>query len=228
MRNFLVASVLLLSACSDAPVKNQNDSAVADSSVAIIDTTVIKPESNVLDTIAILSNTPLIRPSSAAIANAMKKNTTAYWEIMDTMTGDLNRDKYMDMLIVLRGQDDQERDSVASRPLLILLSNPDGALNFAVRNDNVVLCYDCGGVFGDPYDGLAIKNGYFSVEHYGGSSWKWTKIITFKFSEKENTWLLHRDAGVSFNSGDPEGTETDIVDHKEDYGKLKFVDYNYN
>jgi hypothetical protein len=227
MRYIFLASALLLSACSDAPVQNQNDSALLDSMVVMKDTTLPKPQSNVLDTVDLKTNLGLIRPDSAAIAEAMAKNSTAYWEIMDTMTGDLNRDKYMDMLIVLKGQGDTNIDSIASRPLLILTGNADGTLKFAERNDNVVLCYHCGGVYGDPYDGLAIRNGYFSAEHYGGSSDRWTQIITFKYSEKEKTWVLHRDAGISYSVFDPEASEEEWEHNRDQWGKIKFSDYNY-
>jgi hypothetical protein len=87
-----------------------------------------------------------------------------------------------------------------------------------------VLCYNCGGVFGDPYEGLAIKNGYFSVEHYGGSSWRWTRIITFKYHDAKKAWYLHRDAGISYHTSDPD-TETESVYNQADYGKLNFEEY---
>lgn len=41
----------------------------------------------------------------------------------------------------------------------------------------------------NPYSGLTIKNGYFSVEHYAGSAWRWTRIPTFKYSKAENDWF---------------------------------------
>lgn len=109
-------------------------------------------------------------------------------------------------------------------PLLILTGKPDQSFTLEARNDSVVLCADCGGIFGDPYQGLTIKNGYFSVEHYGGSSWRWTRIITFKFSKSDNTWMLHKDAGIYYHNSDPEKVE-DILTNKEDFGKLLFRDY---
>jgi hypothetical protein len=109
--------------------------------------------------------------------------------------------------------------------LLIWTGSASSGLQLAARNDNVVLCEDCGGVWGDPYEGLAIKNGYFSVEHYGGSAWRWTRIITFRYNEKENTWLLHRDAGVTYHNSDPESTEEESVTKADLYGKQKFADY---
>lgn len=224
MRNYLFASVLLLAACTDSPDENQNDSVVVDSVAAMKDTTLRRPESNVLDTVTFKGKTTLSRQDSAHIADAMVKNTPDGWVIMDTMTGDLNRDKYIDMLIVLQS-DAKFVATDEPRPLLILIGDATGELKLAEQNDNVVLCQDCGGVFGDPYDGLAIKNGYFSVEHYGGSSWRWTKIITFKYSESQKTWLLHRDAGNSYNVFEPDKEEPETVSNQEHYGKMKFSEY---
>jgi len=85
----------------------------------------------------------------------------------------------------------------------------------------------CGGVFGDSYAGITIKNGFFSVEHFGGSSWRWTRIITFKYDVKLKQFVLHRDAGDSYHSSDP-GKITRNVYHKEDFGKLLFANYSYD
>lgn len=225
MRNLLWASLLLLSACSDAPVQDQNDSALIDSAVVMKDTTLPKPESNILDTVPLKDAALYSRMDPAAITDAMLKNTPEGWEIMDTMTGDLNRDQFLDMLIVLKSQFDTDPDSMPERPLLVLIGNKDGGMTLAARNDNAVLCYHCGGIYGDPYDGLAIKNGYFSTEAYGGSSDRWTQIITFKYVEKEKTWYLHRDAGISYSVFDPDMTEKEWTNQKEDWGKVKFEDY---
>lgn len=224
----ILLPLALLAACSDAPVENKNDSAAVDSAAMIADTTLPRPVSKTLDTIQLKVDKKIQRQTDGQIAQAMAKNTPEGWAIMDTMTGDLNRDEYLDMLIVLKGPHDEDRDSLIPRPLLVLTGNKDGTLTLEARNDNVVLCHECGGVFGDPYEGLAIKNGYFSAEHYGGSSERWTQIITFRYNEKEKTWLLHRDAGVTYSVFDPDMTEKEYVNHPEAFGKLKFTDYNYN
>jgi hypothetical protein len=80
-------------------------------------------------------------------------------------------------------------------------------------------------VFGEPFEGITIKNGYFSIEHYGGSNWRWTRIITFKYDSTLKTFLLHRDAGVSYHTSVPGKQET-VLHNRIDFGKLKFVDYN--
>jgi len=229
MKNFLLSGVLFLAACGNAPVENRKDSTAADSLAAMTDTTLPRLQSSLLDTISMKANTALIQQDSVAIAKAMSENVPGGWEIMDTMTGDLNRDKYSDLLIVLSRVGEFGNDSDLVRPLLILTGNSAGELIFRERNDNVVLCYHCGGVMGDPYDGLAIRNGYFSVQHYGGSSWRWSKIITFRYNESQKTWFLHRDAGESFNVFEIDSVEPrEDVFNQDQYGKMKFVEYTYD
>lgn len=227
MRRFLVASIVFLAACGDDPVENQMDSSAVDSSAVIKDTALLHPRSTVLDTIPSATNAKLIYPDRTETARILNLLTAGKYQLLDTATGDLNGDEYGDLLIILKSS---EEDSLpeSPRPLIVMIGENGSTYKSVSINDSVALCKGCGGIWGDPYDGMTIKNGYFSIEHYGGSNWRWTKIITFKYSEKEKTWLLHRDAGVSYNTGDPEGTETETVERKDEYGKLKFVDYDYN
>ena len=149
--------------------------------------------------------------------------------ILGSATGDLNKDAYGDMVLILAvdGEENSDpADSPPPRPLLLLLGDEDGAYTEAARNDKVVLCHACGGVFGDPYEGITIKDGYFSIEHYGGSNWRWTRIITFKWSEKDKTWFLHKDGGVSYHTSDPDKMEEKVKTVK-DFGVVPFGKFNY-
>jgi hypothetical protein len=152
------------------------------------------------------------------------------YEELGTEEGDLNKDAYPDVVLALKmiGETDvpDPYDNPAKRPLLLLLGQPDGSLELAARNDNVVLCQACGGVFGDPWNGITIKDGYFSIEHYGGSNWRWTRIITFKWSEKDNEWLLHKDGGVSYHTSDPDKMKEEVKTVK-DFGVVPFGKYKY-
>ncbi len=145
--------------------------------------------------------------------------------LLDTATGDLNRDPYGDMVMIVKKSNEKETSDVVDhpekRPLLLYLSQQDGTYKLAARNDNVVLCIDCGGMMGDPYTGIAISKGYFSIEHYGGSAWRWTRIVTFKYSTADLDWLLHKDGGESFQAVEPEKIYPDIKTEK-DFGKVVF------
>jgi hypothetical protein len=149
----------------------------------------------------------------------------ANYSLLDSASGDWNKDGYKDLVLILKN-DAEEQNPDTTRPLLLLAGTADGGYTLLARNDSVVLCKGCGGVFGDPYTGVVIKNGYLSLEHYGGSSWRWTRVITFRFDPKSGQFRLHRDAGVSYHTSDPDKT-TDIISNKTHYGKLLFTNYSY-
>jgi len=147
------------------------------------------------------------------------------YSILDTATGDLNRDPYPDMIMVLKkGGEDTSSDVTEhpeKRPLLILITQPDGHLKLAAKSDNAVYCIDCGGMMGDPFTQIVIKNGYFSVEHYGGSSWRWSRTTTFHYSSADSCWYLHKDVSESFNASQPEKIDRKISTPKN-FGKVPF------
>lgn len=151
------------------------------------------------------------------------------YSVLDTVSGDLNIDQIKDYILVLskNGEDtlSDEIEDYEKRPLLILLGTPKNKLQLARRNDNTVYCFNCGGVMGDPYVGITIKNGYFSVEHYGGSAWRWTRIITYKYSKQDQEWFLHKDGSESFHAMEPDKVESKIKTIK-DFGKVKFSDFD--
>jgi hypothetical protein len=147
------------------------------------------------------------------------------YALLDSASGDLNQDGYRDYIMVLKnvGEDSLVE---AARPLVILLGNKQQGLDFYARNDSVVYCKNCGGVFGDPYQGITIKKQYFSIDHYGGSSWRWTRNITFRYDKVKRKFLLHRDGGESYHTSDPDKS-TLTLEHKSYYGKLLFEDYHF-
>ncbi len=145
------------------------------------------------------------------------------YTLLDSTSGDLNKDEIRDVILILKN-DLEDTNGDTTRPLLILHGTKSKTYTLVAKNDHVVLCKNCGGVYGDPYESLVAKSNFFSVEHYGGSNWRWTRIITFKYDVKTKQYVLHRDAGISFHVFDPDKT-TDIITGKKDYGKLSFEKY---
>lgn len=151
------------------------------------------------------------------------------YEALNATSGDLNQDSFADVVLVVKKPDEKETSDVVDhptkRPLLVLIGEGKNKYKLAARNDEVVLCVDCGGVFGDPFEGISIKNGVFSVEHYGGSAWRWTKIITFKYSPKDKNWLLSRVGSDSFHVSDPNKVKTTVRTTKN-FGRVLFEKYD--
>lgn len=147
--------------------------------------------------------------------------------VLDYEYGNLNNDELeKDVILISHSKKEQTEDFYeGERNLYILCRNSEGKLIEVGMNPDVVLCKGCGGIFGDPYNTIAIKNGYFSIEHYGGSNWRWTRIITFKHDGQKKDWFLHKDGGVSYHTSDPEGKEEEEIATTKDFGIVAFKDF---
>lgn len=171
----------------------------------------------------------ILEPKNNNFASNISEFIPANYSVLDTTSGDLNLDEIKDYILVLKKNGEDTLSNVngdpENRPLLILLGEGNNKLKLAKKNENTVYCFDCGGMMGDPFVGITIKNGYFSVEHYGGSSWRWSRIITYKYSKKDNEWFLHKDGSESFHASEPEVTESNIRTTK-DFGQVKFEDFD--
>lgn len=149
----------------------------------------------------------------------------AGYGVLDSAVGDLNRDAWPDVVLALRQNGEDTIPDELPRPLLLLLGQPDHRLALAARNDHVVLYRTWGGAYGDPYSGLTVKHGFFSVEHYGGNVLRWTRIITFKYAPADRTWYLHREGGEETSPSGPQPVSS-AVSTPYDFGKIPFAAYN--
>ncbi|HTI92361.1 MAG TPA: hypothetical protein VL727_17320 [Puia sp.] len=166
---------------------------------------------------------PINLPPS--LANLVPKG----YSVLDTASGDLNLDSLPDMILILHRTDEAASNSdltTSQRPLLILTGQPDHSLKLATQNNNAVLCRQCGGQMGDPYQRTVIKKGYFSLEFYGGAAERWEEIITFKYAPTDSTWYLHKFSKTTFDAADEKARHnTDIISEK-DFGKISFNEFN--
>ena len=204
--------------------KETTDSTTSDTKTTTEDTTA-QPSDTADLTIKRQAYNEDIKNLPASLSGFIPEGYTA----LDTASGDLNLDQYPDMILVLKKNGEDTTSDVTEhpekRPLLILTGQADNTYTLSARNDNTVYCIDCGGMLGDPFMDIVIKNGYFSIEHYGGSSWQWTRIITFKYSSADNHWYLYKDGGTSFHSSEPE-KETTKVRTTKDFGKVPFEKFD--
>jgi len=178
------------------------------------------------DTLAVAERADII-PAGLPAPDELSVFVPEHYSILDTAAGDLNLDKKDDLILVLKrnGEDTLVNTGEPDRPLLILIRDNHNRLQQVRRNDNTVYCIGCGGIMGDPYVGIVIRNGYFSVEHYGGSAWRWTRIITYKYVAADQEWYLHKDGSESFHASEPDKIKTTIRTTR-DFGNIKFEDFD--
>ena len=143
--------------------------------------------------------------------------------------GDLNGDGREDFILVLEKENpkkDADDFPIGQRPFLILLRGDDGKLAVAKRNDRIVMCSQCGGVFGDPFDGVIAGRNTFSVEHYGGSAWRWKYSYKFNYSRIDKTWQLVRVEDISYHTSNPNKATTKIYTPPQHFGKIDIADFD--
>jgi hypothetical protein len=151
------------------------------------------------------------------VAPFVEKNTT----VLAVERGDLNRDGREDAVLVL---DPEPADQL--RPLLLLVRDAKGALQLAKRSDKAVLCRDCGGIMGDPFQSVAVEKGRFTIEHYGGSSRRWSSSTTFAWSRRDQSWQLVKVESSSFHASDPETAETTVHTPPKDFGLIDVEEFD--
>jgi hypothetical protein len=143
-------------------------------------------------------------------------------------TGDLNGDGTMDFILVTEKTKDETGDpddAEDERSLLILVRDRAGVLTLAKRNEKVVYCRSCGGVMGDPFAGVEVRRNGFTVNNYGGSSWRWSESYDFNYSRRDNTWRLVRATEETFNALEPKKVKTKILLPKT-FGKIDINDFD--
>ncbi len=147
-------------------------------------------------------------------------------------SADLNGDGLKDFILVLERENIAEKDEydfpVNQRPLLILVRGTDKKLSEAKRNEKMVMCSQCGGIFGDPFAGLTVGKNTFTVNHYGGSAWRWTADYKFNYSRIDKTWQLVRIEKTSYHNVRPpeETMEKTVLTPPKDFGKVDINDFD--
>ena len=157
------------------------------------------------------------------------------YEAMDVVKGDLNKDKRDDYLLVLKtaGEDTFSFDNTdwdAHRPILVIIRQANGTLKTIAVNNELIFCKNCGGIMGDPYQGLVIKPGEFTADFYGGSSWRWAESFTFRYDAVKKNWFLQTHKSTNFQSGDPDKTMSESIISRTEMGDISIEKFtpHYN
>ena len=143
-------------------------------------------------------------------------------------TADLNGDGTKDFVLVLEDTSEIADDNgdQGKRRLLIVTRQADGKLALAARNDKAIFCRTCGGIFGDPFEGVEVGPKTLTVHHYGGSAWRWSNAYKFNYSRIDKTWQLVRVGTQSYHTSDPNKVESKIYTPPKHFGKIALADFD--
>jgi len=145
----------------------------------------------------------------------------------DTLIGgfakdDLNKDGIGDIALALYHKIEKENtevddDSFPPRLLIILIGTQNGYIESA-KSQTALLCKKCGGLFGDPIEGISIEKNILIISHYGGSAWRWS--ITDKFRFQNNDWFLIGETKNSY-------WDVEMCDKLKDFAGTNYDDENF-
>lgn len=116
--------------------------------------------------------------------------------ILGQADGDLDKDGIAEKVVVFESLEGEDETEMAR--ILIIYKQEKGEWTEWVYTDQAILHSDEGGMMGDPFDGIAITNGILIVNHWGGSSWKWSHTDKYRFQD-DDFYLI----GYSSNYGKP-------------------------
>lgn len=164
---------------------------------------------------------------SIAVPTPLQPFVLKGYEAIALAKADLDGEGREDYLLVLnKVHPADDHFSEEPRPLLLIQQDKDGQFHLVKRNDKLVLCEGCGGIFGDPFSGITAKRKSFTVSHYGGSSWRWTNDYTFSYSRIDKTWQLVRAEESSFHTSDPNKVKIKVYTPPLDFGKIDLADFD--
>jgi hypothetical protein len=180
---------------------------------------------NCLPLLGLLALTPAMAEPEGEPPAELKRLVPNGSKLLDWQVADLNVDGRPDVLAVYESAVEQSDDD-GPRTLLIAIRQADGALKVVKRNDKVVYCRQCGGIFGDPFESLSAAPGKLSVHHYGGSNWRWSNTFSFAYSRRDETWQLVRVEESSFHTSAPDKMKTRAFKPPRDFGKIDIADFD--
>lgn len=112
------------------------------------------------------------------------------------------------------------------RPLLILIRESKDGLKLAKHNDKIVYCSSCGGVLGDPFQGIKASSKSFEVYLNGGSRKRWSFEYKLNYSRKDNIWQLVRVRETYYDTLKPNAETTEVFTPPKDYEKIDVADFD--
>jgi hypothetical protein len=103
------------------------------------------------------------------------------YTIVDSVSGDLDKDSIAELAVVYNVGPENEIDGVPRELIIYKLKNNKWAE--WKKSDQALYGSKDGGMMGDPFGEIEIKNGSILISQNGGSSWKWGFTDKYRFQD---------------------------------------------
>lgn len=151
--------------------------------------------------------------------------------IKDICQGDIGNDGIKDVAVVFEYAGDATKDAwypndVNDRVLCVYREIRDEYYVISYRNYNLIKGRTEGGVFGDPYKGIAIEDGMLKVSDYGGSSSRWGN--EYYFGYHDGTFALCKYVEYSHSTHTANGVAS-VYDYTSDelFGEMEQYAFSF-
>ncbi len=118
----------------------------------------------------------------SCFSHAQESTLPAGYLLLSETEGDLDRDSIPEKVRVYETGDSLDDGSVRE---IQLLKKQDNAWILWKKSRNAIKASNQGGMRGDPFSFVEIKNGILLIHHEGGSSWIWTTVDKYRFQHNE-------------------------------------------
>jgi len=109
-------------------------------------------------------------------------------DILMQKTGDLDNDGINEKVEVINTSETTEYGTVREIRISKFRNN---SWEEWKSSKNAILNSEEGGMMGDPFQEIEIKNGILLISFYGGSSWKWSYRDKYRFQNNEFQLIGH-------------------------------------
>ncbi len=134
------------------------------------------------------------------------------WHIFAQTGGDLNNDGIEDLALILEGDKEIDetrvygdnhtdiiKESQKPRILAIFFGKKNSnTFSLSAQNNDFILRAKEGGVIGEPFEQMTIKDEQLYLRFKGGSLWRWEMGYTFSFLN--NDWTLTNAISLYYNN----------------------------
>ena len=137
--------------------------------------------------------------------------------------GDIDGDGDQDVVIVVETSDgDAARQP---RPLLLLRRDADGRLQRTIESPRAINCRRCGGMVGDPLQGIRIEPGALTLRFEAGSRELWSSEFQFTPMPGGDAWRL---SGVTHRGFDRAngGKSAERTLSREEIGEVSLASFD--
>lgn len=109
---------------------------------------------------------------------------------LEEVYGDLNKDGVDEKVVVYNMTDVEDDVNGTDREIVIFRKEGQGWIAWH-RSTRAIGNSKDGGMMGDPFAGVEIKNGLLLIYQSGGSSWKWTYTDKYRFQNNRFELIGH-------------------------------------